>query len=56
MPNFVEMDHAVTPGDQLMRDEGPVVPINTFGVSPEDADRLLDTWTADAAVIRPNRD
>jgi heme-degrading monooxygenase HmoA len=52
MPKFVEMDRSVTLGDQLRSDEGPVVLINTFVVPPEDADRLLDAWSADAAIMK----
>jgi heme-degrading monooxygenase HmoA len=52
MPKFVEMDRSVTLADQLKSDEGPVVLINTFVVPPEDAGRLLDAWSADAAVMK----
>ncbi|WP_336485475.1 antibiotic biosynthesis monooxygenase family protein [Methylobacterium nigriterrae] len=52
MPNIVEMDRAVTLSDQLKSEEGPVVLINTFVVAPEDADRLLATWAADAAIMK----
>ena len=52
MPKFVEMDKAVTLGDQLKSDEGPVVLINTFVVAPEDIERLLATWAADAGIMK----
>lgn len=52
MPNFVEMDRAVTLGDQLRSEEGPVTLINTFVVAPADADRLLAAWAADAALMK----
>ncbi|MCJ2074011.1 antibiotic biosynthesis monooxygenase [Methylobacterium sp. J-030] len=52
MPKFVEMGRAVTLGDQLKSEEGPVVLINTFVVSPEDADRLLEVWTGDAGLMK----
>lgn len=34
MPKFVEMGQAVTLGNQLKSEEGPVVLINTFVASP----------------------
>ena len=52
MPKFVEMGQAVTLGDQLKSEEGPVVLINTFVVSPEDANRLLEVWTGDAGLMK----
>ncbi|MCJ8521779.1 heme-degrading monooxygenase HmoA [Pseudorhizobium tarimense] len=53
MPKFVEMDPTVTLADQ-MADEagGPVVLINTFIVPPEDADKLLEAWANDAALMK----
>lgn len=52
MPTFVEMDRTVTLRDQLRNEEGPVVLINTFVVSPEDSERLLASWAADAAIMK----
>ncbi|KAB1073410.1 antibiotic biosynthesis monooxygenase family protein [Methylobacterium planeticum] len=52
MPKFVEMDRAVTLADQLKSEEGPVVLINTFVISSEDADRFLAAWGADAAIMK----
>ena len=52
MPKFVEMDRAVTLQDQLKSEEGPVILINTFVVQPEDTDRFLACWEADAAVMK----
>ncbi len=52
MPTFVEMGRAVTLGDQLKTAETPVVLINTFVVAPEDGERFLDAWTADAGVMK----
>ena len=52
MPNFVEMDATVTLADQLKTDEEPVILINTFVVAPEEVDRLLATWGADAAIMK----
>ena len=52
MPKFVEMDPAITLAEQLKSEEGPVVLINTFVVPPEDMDRFLASWSADAAIMK----
>lgn len=52
MPKFIEMDVTVALADQLRTDEGPVVLINTFVVPPEEADRFLAAWSADAAIMK----
>ena len=52
MPQFAEMDRTVTLADQFEDDGGPVVLVNTLIVSPEDADRLLAVWAADAAIMK----
>lgn len=52
MPKFTEMDRTVTLADQLKDEGGPVVLVNTFVVPPEDADRLLAAWAADAAIMK----
>ncbi|MCJ2011892.1 antibiotic biosynthesis monooxygenase family protein [Methylobacterium sp. J-076] len=52
MPKFVEMGQAVTLGDQLKSEEGPVILINTFVTSPDDADKLLEVWTGDASLMK----
>lgn len=53
MPKFVEMDPTVTLGAQLGEEGGgPVILINTFVVPPEDADKLLEAWASDAAVMK----
>ncbi|MET0427575.1 MAG: antibiotic biosynthesis monooxygenase family protein [Microvirga sp.] len=52
MPKFVEMGQAVTLGDQLKSEEGPVILINTFVVPPEDAERLLEVWAGDAGLMK----
>jgi heme-degrading monooxygenase HmoA len=53
MPKFLEMDQNVRLTDQLASSEsGPVILINTLVVPPEDADRLLATWAADAVVMK----
>jgi heme-degrading monooxygenase HmoA len=52
MPKFVEMDQTVTLADQLKDEGGAVVLVNTFVVPPEEADRLLAAWAADAAIMK----
>ncbi len=52
MPKFVEMDRTVALSDQLSTEDGPVVLVNTFVISPGDADRFLAAWTADAAIMK----
>jgi len=52
MVTFVEMDEGVSIQDQLKDTGGPVVLINKFTVKPEEADRLLEAWTADAAWMK----
>lgn len=52
MPKVIEMDRSVTLADQLKDAGGEVVLINTFVVAPDDADRLLAAWTADAGVMK----
>lgn len=52
MPKFVEMDPTVTLAAQLADDGGPVILINTFVVPPEDADKLLEAWSNDAATMK----
>jgi heme-degrading monooxygenase HmoA len=52
MPKFIEMDRTVTLADQLKGDGGAVVLVNTFVVPPEDADRFLAAWSADAAIMK----
>jgi heme-degrading monooxygenase HmoA len=47
-----EMDEQVTYLQQLQEDEGPVVLVNVFNVAPEDAERLVDAWTDDAAFMK----
>ena len=48
----VEMDNHVTLFEQLGREVGPVVLVNTFQVEPEDADALLEAWAADARYLK----
>jgi heme-degrading monooxygenase HmoA len=52
MTKFIEMDRTVTLADQLKDEGGAVVLVNTFVVPPEDADRLLAAWAADAAIMK----
>jgi heme-degrading monooxygenase HmoA len=52
MARLVEMDARVTVFQQMNEKGGPVVLINKFDVSPEDIDRFLAAWTADAAVMK----
>jgi heme-degrading monooxygenase HmoA len=47
-----ELDERVTYMQQLGEDTGPVVLINVFHVAPEDADRLVEVWTEDAAFMK----
>lgn len=46
------MDHSVTLAEQLKTEDAPVVLINTFVVAPEDMDRFLASWAADAAIMK----
>ena len=48
----IEMDQHVRLADQLAAEVGPVILINTFKVSPDDVDALLQAWAADAAYLK----
>ena len=48
----VEMDNHVTLFEQLGREVGPVVLVNTFRVEPDDAEALLEAWAADATYLK----
>ena len=48
----IEMDERVGLAEQLAQEVGPVILINTFRVAPEDVDKLLDAWAADAAYLK----
>lgn len=52
MLKLVETDPNVPIAAQLADEGGPVVLINTFIVPPEDADRLLEAWAQDAALMK----
>ena len=48
----VEMDTEITLFQQLEREVGPVVLVNTFRVAPGDAEALVSAWAADAALLK----
>jgi heme-degrading monooxygenase HmoA len=52
MLQLTEMEDRVPPADQLSREVGPVILINTFRVAREDSDALLEAWAADAAHLK----
>lgn len=47
-----DLDRAVTFGQQLQESTGAVVFVNTFVVTPEDAEDLLAAWTDDAKFMK----
>jgi heme-degrading monooxygenase HmoA len=47
-----EMDEQITYVRQLQEEGGPIVLINLFNVTPEDAQPLLDAWADDAAFMK----
>lgn len=49
---LAEQNPHVTFARQLAHEAGPVVLINTFSVAPDDVERLLAAWTADAAFMQ----
>jgi hypothetical protein len=52
MVKLIEMDPKVTVFEQMNVEGSAVILINTFNVDPEDVDRFLNAWTADAAVMK----
>ncbi len=48
----IEMDTEVTLAQQLAREVGPVILVNTFRVAPADTEALLAAWAHDAALLR----
>ena len=52
MPRLIEMDPLVSLFAQLEETTGPIVLLNVFTVAPDDADRLVEAWTADAAIMQ----
>ena len=49
---FAELDEHVKFVQQWEENESPVILINIFHVKPEDGDRLIEAWTADAAFFK----
>jgi heme-degrading monooxygenase HmoA len=47
-----ELDDHVTYMEQLQEDAGPIVLINLFHVAPDDAERLVEVWSEDAAFMQ----
>jgi heme-degrading monooxygenase HmoA len=52
MPVFAEMDETVTLAEQMADEGGPVILVNTFVVPPREANRLLEAWASDAAIMK----
>jgi len=52
MPEFIEMDEQVTLFAQLEDQGGPVLLINNFTVKPEEVKQFLQTWAADAHIMK----
>ncbi len=48
----IEMDTEVTLFEQLAREVGPVVLVNTFRVAPADTEALVAAWAQDAALLK----
>jgi heme-degrading monooxygenase HmoA len=52
MAKLIEMDPKVTVFEQMNVDGSAVILINKFNVDPDEVDRFLSAWTADAAVMK----
>jgi quinol monooxygenase YgiN len=53
MAKFVESDEHVTLSQQTENNVGgPIILMNRFSVSPDDADQFIKAWTADAASFK----
>jgi heme-degrading monooxygenase HmoA len=52
MPEFIEMDEKVTVFAQMEEKGGPVILINTFTLTPEEVNQFLQTWAADAEIMK----
>ncbi|HEX7784471.1 MAG TPA: antibiotic biosynthesis monooxygenase family protein [Sphingobium sp.] len=53
MPTFEELDRTVTLNEQLEESGGgPVILVNILTVDPADADKLVEAWAIDAAVMK----
>ena len=48
----IEMDSEVTLSQQLAREVGPVILVNTFRVAAADTEALLAAWAHDAAHLK----
>jgi heme-degrading monooxygenase HmoA len=46
------MDDSITLQQQMDQEVAPVVLINQFRVKREEADQLIEAWTADAAFLK----
>jgi heme-degrading monooxygenase HmoA len=49
---IVEMDEKVTILQQMEEKTSPVILINKFNVKPEDVDKLIEAWKADASYFK----
>jgi heme-degrading monooxygenase HmoA len=52
MARLIEMDPKVTVFEQMNVEDSAVTLINKFIVDPEEVDRFVSAWTADAAVMK----
>src|SRR5215470_5744982 len=52
MVQLIEMDDRVSLRAQMQEGDGPVILINKFNVPPEEIDRLVECWAADAAFLK----
>lgn len=52
MVKMVEMDEAVTLGQQLGQEVGPVILINKFNVRQEEVEAFMRAWAEDAAFFK----
>jgi heme-degrading monooxygenase HmoA len=52
MAKLIEMDPKVTVFEQMNVEDSAVILINKFIVDPEEVDRFVSAWTADAAVMK----
>lgn len=55
MPQFEELDRTVTLNEQLDEGGGPFILVNILTVDPSDADRLIEAWSTDAAVMKSRK-
>ena len=53
MVKIVEMDEKITLSKQIEeKNDGPVILINKFTVTPEEVDHFLNAWKADATYFK----